>query len=273
MYYYSPFRSGAFRQFFYDENYNFLWRNGESWNTVSGVKNAVYMRFRVSGTYTEEQDSKISINVPSTDHTFVEHHGETIPVLWQTEAGTVYACTIDLLSGLLTVNWALVTFDGTESWSSYSSGAKIYFRHSLGAYGTVVVSGRGYCSLYPWYDITGSNTGVGFRVISSSGFNADLVNIRPDNVNGMTATVFKEMLADWYANGTPCTVAYKMKNPVTYQLDSHQISTLMGSNRIWTDVGTISLDYRAMRSAQNTPLLGGMLGNPNVEEPIEEVEE
>jgi len=200
---------------------------------------------------------------------------QLIQVSWQTEAGEVFGGTLDLLTGVLTANWILVTFDGTESWVSYSSGTKRYFRHSLGAYRKVVVSGQGMCNIYPWYDITGTNTGVGFRVISSSSFNADLVNIRPDNVDGMTATIFKGMLADWYANGAPCTVAYKMKNPVTYQLDSHQISTLMGSNRIWTDVGTISLDYRAMRSAQNTPLLGGMLGNPVVpeEEPIEEMEE
>ena len=200
----------------------------------------------------------------------ISERGEIIPIDWTSTAGVIYGGSLDVSSGVLTANWKLVTFDGTESWASYSSGTKRYFRHELGAYEKVVVSGQGLCNIYPWYAITGTNTGVGFRVISSSSFNADLINIRPDNVDGMTATIFKEMLADWYANGTPCTVAYKMKNPVTYQLSAHQISTLMGSNRIWTDIGTISLDYRAMRSAQNTPLLGGMLGNPSVPEGTEE---
>lgn len=54
---------------------------------------------------------------------------------------------------------------------------------------------------------------------------------------------------DAYASGTTPTtgaqVVYALATPLTYQLDSHQMETLMGINHIWSDAGDTHVTYRA----------------------------
>lgn len=197
----------------------------------------------------------------------------TIPVSWQTEAGEVYGGTLDLVHGVVTANIVSVT---TNNDNVFRSSAKqnntngtlfdvhvnLSPKHSLPIF---EISNIFMAGIHSYLQVENNQ----FYCVYQGGSNVDCMRICWGKPKGAsTLEEFKTFLQSNQAQ-----FVYELETPLTYQLTPHQISTLMGSNRIWTDVGTISLDYRAMRSAQNTPLLG-MLGSPNVpEEPIEEVEE
>ena len=50
--------------------------------------------------------------------------------------------------------------------------------------------------------------------------------------------------SEWLASN-PITVVYELANPTTVQLTGEQINTLLGSNNIWSDAGTVEVEYRA----------------------------
>jgi hypothetical protein len=54
---------------------------------------------------------------------------------------------------------------------------------------------------------------------------------------------------DVYAAGTTPTtgaqVCYKLATPQTVQLTANEVTTLMGQNNIWSDAGTVDVEYRA----------------------------
>lgn len=194
-----------------------------------------------------------------------------IPVSWETEAGTVYGGTLNLISGVLSSEYKIVTPSGCDT------GTVQYARYVLGSFGYADASVKAYSNMLIRFAGTASQIPTGcFMLLNSSGYNRSQINFcfvgcRGSSSSG-TRNLNDQKIQELRDAGTPLQFVFKLTAPISYQLTPHQVSTLMGSNRIWTDVGTISLDYRVMRSAQNTPLLGGMLGNPSVpEEP--EVEE
>ena len=73
-------------------------------------------------------DSMIEVGSALSD--YIQHQSSTYPVSWQSEAGTVYGGTLDVVSGLLTATHAnIASYDGeniNEPWISsmdvYSSG-------------------------------------------------------------------------------------------------------------------------------------------------------
>ena len=103
-YWYSPTRSGTFRQFYYDKDKNFLGYGGERWNRVITPwanneemrKKIAYIRFRVSSSYADYSDSKISINYPTTVTEYLPHAGTTYPISWQTEVGSITSGTLKI---------------------------------------------------------------------------------------------------------------------------------------------------------------------------------
>lgn len=98
--------------FWYDINKNYIQyvENGVTEDgaihgkTIVAPNNAYYMRFRCSGTYGTTYNHDISINYPSTDHDYHAYTGNTYPISWETEAGTVYGGTLDVVSGELVVD-------------------------------------------------------------------------------------------------------------------------------------------------------------------------
>lgn len=96
----------------------------------------------------------------------------TYPITWQAEAGTVYGGTLDVVSGVLTVDWDYIaSYDGETLPGEWISDRDVY-------------------------------------------------------AEGTTPT-------------TGAEVAYKIADPVTYQLDPEQIMTLAGYNQIYSDAGPV----------------------------------
>lgn len=107
-----------------------------------------------------------------TDDTYEPYTGTTIPITWESIAGTVYGGTLDVVSGVLTVDWSYIaSYDGETLPGEWISDRDVY-------------------------------------------------------AEGTTPT-------------TGAEVAYKLAEPVTYQLTQTDIRTLAGVNQIYSDAGPV----------------------------------
>lgn len=175
-YFKSPNRTGTVRVFFYDKDKTFLYFTAWNVNAVNTFNSEPvrYARFRFS-TAKVDGDEQISINSPSRVTDYIPYKGQTIPISWQTEAGTVYGGKLDVLRGILTV--------------------------------------------YPYYA----------------------------SYNGETLTGRWISDRDVYAVGTTPTIGAQVVNigaeGTEYQLEPHEVASLLGANNIWADTGDTSIEY------------------------------
>jgi hypothetical protein len=163
---------------FYNADKTFISRtNPNAGTTFTTPSDAQFMRFASSAAYGTTYNHDISINYPSTDHDYHPYVGQTIPISWQTEAGTVYGGKLDVLGGKLTV--------------------------------------------YPYYA----------------------------SYNGETLTGEWISDRDVYAVGTTPTIGAQVVNigaeGTEYQLEPHEVASLLGQNNIFADTGDVSVEYRA----------------------------
>lgn len=112
------------------------------------------------------------VEAGSTATEYTQYTGHTYPISWQTEAGTVYGGTLDIVNGVLTVDWDYIaSYNGETLPGEWISDRDVY-------------------------------------------------------AEGTTPT-------------TGAEVAYKLAEPVTYQLDPEQIMTVPGFNQVYADAGPV----------------------------------
>ena len=194
--------------------------------------NAYYMRFTPQASYGTTYNHDISINYPSTDHSYHPYTGRSIIIdLGQ----TVYGGHLDVISGKLVVDMAMVDL-GTLSY--------------------------GYDSVHKWFvvrksDAKGSKTDrVNANVISDTYTvyprNTLADDLTIDNAIGLTSSSFLIVRNLNYTNTSDFITAmnghqlvYELATPLTIQLDSHAINSLYGVNNIFADTGDCEVEYRA----------------------------
>lgn len=178
-----------------------------------------------------------------TAEDFVPYSGREVTVEFPEEAGTVYGGILDVTAGTLAVTWAkqqITTVTGANG-TTY-----VYTR--LGAKG-LVENYTGLCNILVNHEsVSGIQEGE-FAVLNSSGYNqAQVVYILP-GTTGSTASERKvsaqTILDGLVSGGTLMEVAYMLAEPVTYHLTPVQISTLLGENNIYVDIGNVSVRYFA----------------------------
>lgn len=162
---------------------------------------------------------------------FSPYNGTTYNITWQTEAGTVYGGTVDLVTGVLTDKMAGVEYDGDEAWSWANNRAVIALQNApTGSYS------RGLISNYLTPSVaTTSSPSPWEAIINSSG----TLLIGTESINS---------LEEWetYLSTNPLQVVYNLATPSTYQLDPVQITCLLGQNNVWADCGDIEeVKYKA----------------------------
>lgn len=151
----------------------------------------------------------------------------------------IFGGYVDLISGKLVVDKAMVTFDGSddESWSVQSDGTR--FRaytyvlsdikpqlsdsHPTSAICDKIKTGI-------WNSVYGGVTVFG-QTGKAIGFGLDGLGIT-DSAG----------LKTWLSNN-PITVCYELETPQTYQLTPQQVNTLVGTNNVWSEQGNIELSY------------------------------
>lgn len=230
---------------FYDFNKTFL--SSTRITSTSGgqliVPNGTeYTRISVSAA----DKTTFQLETGSAITSFEAYNGTTYTVSFGS-AGTVYGGTLDVTTGVLTVNTVGVVFDGTEEWGTGGSGTSKLFRYIYS--GVVASDGSGAatpraCSHYPNASITSSTTSQGFMAYTSTSSPNDMwMHFRPNLSTIADATAWKSFLATQYANGTPVTAIAEIASPQTFALTPTQILLLQGVNNIWSDTGTLTLKY------------------------------
>lgn len=175
----------------------------------------------------------------------------TYSITFPAAAGTVYGGTLDVTTGELTVNWAMVDL-GTLTWYTAASQRITRFRApviGIKQIGSPNVLGAIVCSSYATK--TANQTYTGSLGISLQQ-NANDVYIYDPQKEAFSAADFKSAMSG-------VQLVYELATPQTYQLTPTEVTLLLGENNIWSD-GEMTLTYLADGNASNEEALNILLG-------------
>ena len=187
-------------------------------------------------------DESLQVEIGSMATPYAPYVGTTYPINWQTAAGTVYHGVMDMTAKTLTVDYASVTYDGSEDeeWAYYSIASGNLFRivqsdrKMENITSNAATRAKYICNSYAV--AANSTTGRINGTFSGSNNNVDFVN---DSYS--TVDAFRAYLAQ-----NPIQFVYPLAETVVYSLiDVPDIQTLLGENNLWSDTGAINLTYPA----------------------------
>lgn len=172
--------------------------------------------------------------------------GTTYSISWQTEVGTVYGGTLDVTTGVLTINMGYVDL-GTLNWTKINTTSPHWrfwaILNSANPLGTLISSQ--YIQVTPTAQYTGSQ-GVATQ---TSGTNT-LVMVSDENYTDKTA--FKTSMSG-------VQLVYELATSQTYQLTPVEVQTILGENNIFADCGDIeNVTYRADTKLYIDNAIGGV---------------
>jgi len=194
-----------------------------------------------------------SINVYVSPTTSVED-GSTITI---NLPQTVYGGVLDVVSGKLIVDIIKYVVDGSQPVSSNGT-------QSYGGIQAIVTPTptKAYGNPYTYSDLLCD------RFKPYAGAEEGVINGRTTNGNlyfNMPSTVTSPALArDWFRSN-PTTVVYKLATPTEIQLTPTEVNTLLGSNNIWADAGTVEVEVGENPNILTNP-------TPFTAQPVFEVE-
>lgn len=166
--------------------------------------------------------------------------GETqneYPVTWQTEAGTIYGGTLDVVSGELIVTHGLVAFDGSENWvlsNPSSAGCYVQFNDLVRTnnyIGKILCDKLSTFSTFLNDDYKLAEYGItayGKTTFPNQNW------IYAKNEQTPTVASFKAWLSE-----NPITICYYLATPQTYQLSPEDVKTLAGFNQVYSNAGPV----------------------------------
>ena len=226
---------GTIGVWFYDDEHNVLGVVSPSNREFETPTNASYIRFACSTGYGTTYNHDISINYPSTDHDYHPYVGQTIPINWQTETGTVYGGKLDVLSGVLTVDKAIFDLETTVTNVQTFITMSMWYSNSLASLGIKEIpSGYssdfvGYCDSYPILSYGNSQTTLYSLSVRCDG-NRKAIYVKTDGTSDIKPTG---------------NAVFELAEPTEIQLTPQEVKSLLGQNNIWADTGNTSVEYCA----------------------------
>lgn len=220
--------------------------------------NTHFLTFYMASSYGTTYNHDISINYPSTDTDYHAYQGQTIAVDWTSQAGTVYGGTLDVVTGVLTVDWIYKEYNGTEEWHEASTNTYYYLFGQQPSKSNTDTTQKSNIFVAGGYGYEGYNK---FRAQTNGA--VVVGNKNEDGTVGRwaDATAFKSFLAGLYSAGTPFAVCYELATPLTYQLTPTQVAVLAGTNNVWSDGGPITIVYALDEVPQNMPPSTAIFGD------------
>lgn len=228
---------------------NFMASDPPAVKTATIINNKFYyMTIRCNlenVTFSDYRVRPMIVMESETDFTYEPYNANIYSVTFPSSAGTVYRGELTVNkdgSGKLLVDWWGKELIDSENFSSVSSweGEHRAFRYSSTnrptAYATSAGTSVGncICSHFKVDGVISSSTVTGFTAYNN------YLQFRPANVANITDEMWQNWVTEQYQNGTPLTVAYKIREPITYDLTALQVRSLFGINNIWADTGSIS---------------------------------
>lgn len=155
------------------------------------------------------------------------YNGTTTPVpLGQ----TVYGGEVDVISGVLTVNTAFVTYDGSSDEEWTDNGANGVYLYLGGNTHKEVIA----ANIYKAVPKSGTLADYTCKI------NTGGVSLLVKNPNALSAADFKAALASQNLQ-----IVYELATTTTVQLTPTQVATLLGTNNVLSDAGAVEVEYRA----------------------------
>lgn len=211
-------------------------RSGHPITITSTSEGYVYVSQRVVSGEDSFQNYQCQIEEGSTVTDYEPYSGQTIPIDWQTEAGTVYGGSLDVLTGALTVDRAMVDL-GTLTWNGpFPASGNNYFTatNDLGAKipSNTTKKANAICSNY--------------KVASQSAW-ADYIPCFFINTGGALVVADRSYsdVATFKSAMSGIQLVYELATPIEIQLTPHEVKSLLGQNSIFADTGDSSVEYRA----------------------------
>ena len=217
--------------YFYDATNTYISFAVATNTTFTTPSNAYKFRLRFAGASDPFSITpNVSINCPSTDHEYHAYSGNVYNVSFGSSAGTVYGGTLDVTTGMLTVNRAFIS---NITWTQFNqnNGYKAYkvFNLPYAQYELPQTANEPVSNMF--------NT---FGAFSSSNMSQNILQLPTPTSNAAY------MALDENADASAVQFSYLMKDPVSYQLTPTEVKTLLANNNIWSDTGSVaSCEYRA----------------------------
>lgn len=144
---------------------------------------------------------------------------------------TVYGGTLDLVTGVLTVDRAMIEPTSIRSVGQNGDGKYYWVVQTLTPLAPESNVGDLRSNLFK----TGAAVSGGNCYIT--GYGKYIVAVPVDQTLNT-----KELADDWMQENHP-QFCYLIKEPQTYQLTPHQIQTLVGQNNVWSDAGDVDVTF------------------------------
>lgn len=203
--------------------------------STSGTRNVRIVVF--SGATVSNKLFKPMIRLASiTDSTYEPYQSQTVEV---TLNDTTYGGTLNVTTGELVVDRAMVTLDGNTQWTQYAVGKYYSSAVAPNMAGGSAVANMFISNLYKFEGEGGSASSAittDKRFYGQRGYSRFWIY----DSSFDTVEALKSMLAD-----TPMTVVYPLDTPQTIQLTASQLSTILGTNVISADSGAVTVEYYA----------------------------
>lgn len=207
-------------------------RNGDGEFILETDNNEISIAFNVVNGTT--YDYTVIIAVYKDDlSTYFPYTGSTYPISWATTSGTVYGGRVNVTTGELVVDMAMVDL-GTLTWF-YSTNYTVFttnisnLKYILNDNSTIL------CSIY-------TNA-------PSQSASAPDMTIYARETSGVHGVGVKDSrytdAASFIAGVSGAQLVYELETPLTYQLTPTEITTLLGQNNIWANCGNTEVEYRA----------------------------
>lgn len=233
-----PTHGKNIRLFYYDQSKAYIgdsaWKDSE----VTTPAGAYFFRFIVAASYGTTYNNNISINYPASITAYEPYHPIT-----ETDIdflSPVYGGTLDVVSGVLTVEYVITTLNGSESWylrEDQTYGDTFYIETN----GKKAERGKSVCDAFANITDCWGASGQGKYGVFSDHHTLPWTFFRPPNNSITTLNELKAWLAE-----NPIHLAYALAVPQEITLTSEQITALKGENTIWSDAnGDIEVEYRA----------------------------
>ena len=164
---------------------------------------------------------------------------DTISVSWSDSVGEVYSGTLDIITGNMETDLEEFVVDGSKYISTiqeltntirfwYTTDSKF---HLPGDNRLKIMCDR---LQYAAYETDTPSFGI------AAAYPAQLIIKLPIGVCEATEASIKAYLEE-----NPIQFVLPLANPVTHQIPAHEVTTLLGNNAIWTDVGPVTVEYPA----------------------------
>ena len=207
---------------YYDKDKNFISPTVSAGSTITTPSNCYYFKFVMGSAYGTTYNNDISINYPSTDTSYHAYNGHTCTIDLD---GTRYGGTLDVVSGVLTVDMKTVDLS-TLSWSTTSLDRQIAILTDAKPAPNNNTKAKIFCDRYP--------TDTANALISKP---TEVLIAINDNKGVMCRT------SD--GNTPQGQLVYELATPQTYQLTAQQVKSLLGVNNVWADTGETEVEYFA----------------------------